>query len=132
MNSEEVREALQSLIRGRGVRRGCHNLSLEGTDATPLFLETLIQEGYRPARVDEIKIEPGERVPAFYVDNGTAHFGWIFWEVFFPGRKRKIFGSVVKNEKGDWAIILGRGSRDIVYVNAGLKELMDLERPSEF
>jgi hypothetical protein len=82
--------------------------------------------------VNEIEIDPGERVPAFFVDRSVAHFGWIFWEVFFPGRKRKIFGSAARDEKGDWAIVLGRGNREVVYANALLKESMDLEHPSQF
>jgi hypothetical protein len=132
MNTEEVRQAFESLIRGRGVRRGSHELLLEGRDTTPLFLETLIVEGFQPVCVDEIGISPGERVPAFFVDRGTAHFGWIFWEVFSPGRMRKIFGSAARNEKGDWAIILGRGSKKVLHANPALKQLMDLDRPSEF
>ena len=132
MNPKEVREALRSLIHGRGVRRASHSLLLDGTDTTPIFRETLIQEGFTPAIVDQVEICPGERIPAFFIDSGVAHFGWIFWEVFFPGRMRKIFGSITRNEKGDWAIVLGKGSRRPVYANATIKESMDLERPSEF
>jgi len=43
---------------------------------------------------------------------------------------RKIFGSVDRNQKGDWAIMLGR--KEIVYVNVTLAEAMDVEHPSEF
>lgn len=132
MDPRELREALRTLILGAGVKRGDHSLQLAGEDATPLFLKVLAEEGFRPERVDEIDIKPGERVPAFYVVDGVAHFGWVFWEVFFPGRMRKIFGSMVRNEKGDWAIILGKGHKAHVYANLSLKEPMDLERPSEF
>ncbi len=132
MSSKEVHEAFQALIHGRGVRRGSHALLLEGRDTTPLFVEALIREGFQPVRVEEIQIAPGERVPAFFVDQRIAHFGWIFWELFSPGRKRKIFGSTCKSEKGDWAIILGRGSRQVVYANPSLREPMDVEHPSEF
>lgn len=114
------------------MRRASHELLLEGSDTTPLFLETLFLEGYRPACIDEIEISPGERVPVFFIDRGIAHFGWIFWEVFSPGRMRKIFGSVARNKKGDWAIVLGKGNKQILYANTGIKELMDVEHPSEF
>ncbi len=126
----DLTEALLNLIRGSGVRRGSHQLLLDETDATPLFIELLLEEKFELARIEEIAIEPGERVPAFYLEKGTAHFGWVFWEAFFPGRMRKIFGSVHRNEKGDWTIMLGRKQQ--VYANLILKEAMDLDHPSEF
>jgi hypothetical protein len=126
----DLTEALLNLIRGNGVRRGSHQLLLDETDATPLFIELLLEEKFELARIEEIAIEPGERVPAFYLEKGTAHFGWVFWEAFFPGRMRKIFGSVHRNEKGDWTIMLGRKQQ--VYANLILKEAMDLDHPSEF
>jgi hypothetical protein len=105
-------------------------LLFDETDATSLFIELLLEERFAPARIQEIAIEPGERVPAFYLENGTAHFGWVFWEAFFPGRMRKIFGSVHRNDKGDWTIILGRKQQ--VFANLFLKEAIDLHHPSEF
>ena len=129
-SSNELTQALLSLIRGSGVRRGSHQLLIDQTDATPLFIELLRQEKFDLARIEEIAIEPGERVPAFHVDKSTAHFGWVFWEEFFPGRSRKIFGSVDRNPKGDWTIVLGRKQQ--VYANLLLKEEMDLQHPSEF
>ena len=126
----DLTEALLNLIRGSEVRRGSHQLLLDETDATSLFIELLLEEKFELARIEEIAIEPGERVPAFYLEKGTAHFGWVFWEAFFPGRMRKIFGSVHRNEKGDWTIMLGRKQQ--VYANLILKEAMDLDHPSEF
>ena len=132
MNVSEVQEAIRSLIRGCGVRRGSHNLLLEGEDTTALFVEVLNQEGFYPTSVDGIGVRPGERIPAFFVEGGFAHFGWIFWEMFSTKRMRKIYGSVEHNNKGDWAIILGRESKKMIYANSVLKEFMDLEHPSEF
>ncbi len=132
MNPEELREALILLIRGTEVRRASHELSIGGEDATSLFVKLLQEEGYLPATVKKVRIEPGERVPAFYVKDATAHFGWVFWEMFFPDRMRKLFGSAHHNEKGDWAIMLGRGSRETIYANMKLKEATDLHRPSSF
>ena len=126
----DLTQALLNLIRGSGVRRGSHQLLLDETDVTPLFIELLLEEKFELARIEEIAIEPGERVPAFYLEKGIAHFGWVFWEAFFPGRMRKIFGSVHRNEKGDWTIMLGRKQQ--VYANLILKEAMDLDHPSEF
>jgi hypothetical protein len=126
----DLTQALLNLIRGTGVRRGSHQLLLDETDATSLFIELLLEDKFELLRIEEITIEPGERVPAFYLEKGTAHFGWVFWEAFFPGRMRKIFGSVHRNEKGDWTIVLGRKQQ--VYANLLLKEEMDLQNPSEF
>ena len=132
MSEAEVHEALRNLILGTGVRRGSHELFVDGTDATSSFRQLLLDEGFQPSVVNEIDIQPGERVPAFYIEGRIAHFGWVFWEAFFPGRMRKIFGSVNRNEQGDWAIILGRGNKQTIYVNRNLREQIDLERPSEF
>jgi len=128
----DIEEALHQLIRGTGVRRASHELRYDGEDVTPHFLRALAEEGYGETGLDAVKIEPGERVPAFYIKNARAHFGWVFWEIFFPGRMRKIYGSTHRNEKGDWAIILGKGSKERIHTNPALQELMDPERPSEF
>jgi len=132
MSADAARSAMTALIRGSAVRRASHDLRLAGLDHSPLFAELLAEEGYRPTQVDDVDIEPGERVPAFFLQDGIAHFGWVFWEVFFPGRMRRIYGSSHRNEKGDWAIIMGKGCTEIIYVNRALKESMDINRPSEF
>ncbi|MFH1574371.1 MAG: hypothetical protein ABIG68_10325 [Acidobacteriota bacterium] len=132
MSTDAARDALTALIRGSGVHRASHDLQLAGRDNSNLFAVLLAEEGYRPMQVDDVDIEPGERVPAFFLQDGIAHFGWVFWEVFFSGRMRKIYGSSHRNEKGDWAIIMGKGCTETIYVNAALKESMDINRPSEF
>ncbi len=126
--SRELAQALTDLIRGDGVRRASHRLEVDGRDVSALFRQVLVSEGYYEIRIDDIDIEPGERVPAFYVDDTGAHFGWVFWEIFSPDRKRKLFGSQIKNTKGDWAIMLARSAR--VYACLERKEPMDVERPS--
>ena len=124
----DITQALRELIHGDGVRRASHDLCYDGKDMSALFMETLESEGYVSNAVEDVQIEVGERVPAFLIAEGMAHFGWIFWEVFAPDRKRKLFGSQLKNDNGDWAIILAR--RATVYVCPSRKELMDVERPS--
>jgi hypothetical protein len=128
MNDSDVAHALRDLIRGDGVRRASHDLRIAGRDVTDLFRKLLASEGYVPMPVEEIPIETGERVPAFVIAEGVAHFGWVFWEVFSPGRKRKLFGSQAKNSKGDWALVLAR--RAAVYACLGRRESMDTDRPS--
>lgn len=132
MSTEEIRTALRNLIRGAGVRRGSHSLHLDEADLSASFVDLLNEEGFLPSRVEDIDIEPGEKVPAFFISGDMAHFGWVFWEVFFPGRMRKIFGSVARNEKGDWAIVIGKGKQERVYVNGGMRSQMDVDRPTEF
>ncbi len=128
MHTSEVTQALRDLIHGDGVRRASHDLNHDGADLSPLFRKMLESEGYVPTAVEDVPVEVGERVPAFSIEKGMAHFGWIFWEVFTPDRKRKVFGSEVRNDKGDWAIILAR--RASVYACPSRKEFMDVERPS--
>jgi hypothetical protein len=123
-----LENALLDLIRGDGVRRASHGLEIDGRDVSDLFLTLLKSEGYLDCRIDDIDVQPGERTPAFYVSGGKAHFGWVFWEIFSPDRKRKLFGSQVRNDKGDWAIMLSRNAR--VHTCMARKELMDTDRPS--
>jgi hypothetical protein len=128
MSDDEVARALRDLIRGDGVRRASHKLRIDGRDVTDLFRKMLAFEGYVLMRVQDIPVEAGERVPAFMIVEGEAHFGWVFWEAFSPGRKRKLFGSQAKNNKGDWAVMLAR--RAAVYVCLSRRESMDIDRPS--
>jgi hypothetical protein len=130
MSVSKLQHALRDLIRGDGVRRASHDLEIDGKDVSVLFRTLLQSEGYVEIRVEMVDVIPGERVPAFCLMDGKAHFGWVFWEVFSPERKRKIFGSAAKNKKGDWAVVLAR--RAPVYVCPDRKEAMDVDRPSSF
>ena len=78
----------------------------------------------------QVPVELGEKVPAFLLRDDMAEFGWVFWEKFREGRARKLFGSVHRNDKGDWAIQLGEGSREPVYVCLAGKTATDPDRPS--
>ncbi len=126
--ARDLEQALRDLVRGDGVHRATHTLEVDGRDVSALFLRILNAEGFCESRIDEIDIEPGERVPAFYVDGVHAHFGWVFWEIFSEDRRRKLFGSQARNEKGDWAIMLARSAR--VHACLRRKESMDVQRPS--
>ena len=122
--------ALRDLAAGRGVKRGRHELRVDGEDHRALFLEALRLEGFEPVRVRDVDVSPGERVPAFLVRGDRADFGWVFWEKFTDRRSRKLFGSVVRNAKGDWEIQLGAGSREEVHVRHAGRMKMDSDRPS--
>jgi hypothetical protein len=126
----ELHAAFAAIIQGRIVKRSRHELTWQSEDATPLFLDALGEHGYHPARVAEVAVQPGERVPAFTLLDRTAYFGWIFWEKFSDRKARKLFGSVVRNRKGDWAIQISPGSAKLVYANVSLTSPMDIERPA--
>jgi hypothetical protein len=74
--------ALRDLAAGRGVKRGRHELRVDVDSYHDLFLEALRLEGFEPARVRDLELEPGERVPAFLVRGDRADFGWVFRERF--------------------------------------------------
>jgi hypothetical protein len=122
--------ALRDLAAGRGVRRARHDLRVDDESHRTLFLEALRLEGFEPARVRDVDVEPGMRVPAFLVRGDRADFGWVFWEKFTDRRSRKLFGSVVRNAKGDWEIQLGPGSHERVYARLAGRMKVDSERPS--
>ena len=135
MNTEhpnDIRAALKEIIEGRNVKRSRHDLRIEAADLTPLFLEMLHELHYLPATVSDTPVSPGERAPAFYIVDGVAHFGWVFWEKFTERKLRKLFGTVVKNRKGDWAIQIPGHEPTTIYVNSDARIAMELDNPSRF
>ena len=130
--SEKVREAFRDIIQGKAVKRARHSLVHEGVDLTSAFLDELKRLGYQPATVATVNVKPGERVPAFLVEGAEAYFGWVFWEQFTSWKIRKLWGSVVKNKKGDWDLQVPDTRPTTVYVNEALKIEMDIDHPPEF
>ncbi len=126
----DLTAALGDFIDGTIAKRSQLELRWEGKDVTGQFLTALEGRGYRPLTVAEAPVDPGERAPAFLVRNGIAYFGWIFWEKFTAQRMRKLFGSVVRNHKGDWAIQVGVTMPDRLYMNQALIVPMDIDAPS--
>jgi len=129
---QRLRVAFSEIIEGKTVKRVRHELRYDGNDLTSLFVEELERLGYQPTTVEKLSVEPGERVPAFYLEGQTAHFGWIFWEQFTSWKLRKLWGSVVKNKRGDWALQIPTGRPIRVYANESLKLEMDIDHPPEF
>lgn len=122
----QITEVFDDIVLGRGVKRSVHNLRYENDILTGLFIERLRMLKYRPMHVRDIHIDVGFRMPAFYVTGNTAIFGYVFWEVFTERRKRKIWGSVVRNERGDWKYEIPANSDKIVFVNMNQKEEIDI------
>jgi hypothetical protein len=128
---EKLRDALYDIIEGKTVKRSKHELLFNGKDISQLFVEILQLHHYFPVRVGQVDIVPGQRVPAFYIEEQTAYFGWVFWEKFTELRLRKLFGTVVRNSKGDWLIQIPPNSPKIIYVNRATVFEMDIDRPFE-
>jgi len=129
---ELVKQALADIIDGRVVKRSLHHLRMSGVELTDLFVHVLEEKGYLATPLQDIDVQPGERVPAFHIDGDTAYFGWVFWEKFSDRKMRKLYGSVVRNAKGDWAIQISGNRTTTVYVNTRLKGEMDIDNPSGF
>jgi len=128
----EMQGLFRSIIEGRIVKRSRHELVWDGRDVSQPFIETLQECGYHATNVEAVHVVAGERVPAFYVEEETAFFGWVFWEKFSETRRRKLFGSVVRNAKGDWAMQIPPSRQTIIYANEHLKIEMDVDHPSNF
>ena len=127
-----LHDLFSDIIRGDGVKRAKHELLWEGKDLTEEFVRALTAHGYLPMILRNIPVEVGERVPAFFLEDTSAYFGWVFWEKFTHLKLRKLFGSVVRNEKGDWAVQIPAQRMTVIYANVNLKIEMDIDHPSGF
>jgi hypothetical protein len=128
----KLRDALRAIIHGNTVKRALHDLNHQGVDLTAMFVDELQAQGYNPTTVGAVNAQPGERVPAFLIEDRVAYFGWVFWEQFTSWKLRKLWGSVVKNAKGDWEIQIPDTRQTTIYANEALKLEMDIEHPPEF
>jgi hypothetical protein len=128
--NRKVLLAFDEIIQGRTVKRARHELRMGERDLSNLFMIALERNGFIPSTVAVADIQPGERIPAFVIDSGVAYFGWIFWEKFSNVRLRKLFGSIVRNDKGDWAVQISAQRATVLYANPALKCEMDIDNPS--
>ena len=118
--------ALDDLILGRGVKRGRHELPPHLVD---VFRKRLTDMGFRETTVGELDIEVGVRVPAWVVRGAMADFGTVFWEVFTPRAKRKLFGSDQRNAKKEWDIQIYPAHPEKIHAAPQLSESYDATRP---
>jgi len=124
----ELSSALDSLILGRGVARGRHSLIHQGRSRRAEFEERLAANGFRPMTVREADIEAGERLPAFYLHDDLADFGYIRWEIFTPRSRRKLFQSEYRRpDNQEWAVQLNLSSLEKVWGDPSHKERHDVE-----
>jgi len=130
-DEESLRNVFGDIIAGKSVKRSVHELRWGERDVTLAFADALIRHGYRQTTVAAVDVSPGERVPAFVLEEGTAYFGWVFWEKFSSLRLRKLYGSVARNRKGDWAIQIAANHRSVIYACEAEKSDMDIDHPGE-
>jgi hypothetical protein len=124
----ELAAALDDLILGRGVARGRHSLRHQGRPVRPEFEERLLANGFGPITVRDGEIEPGERLPAFYLHDDIADFGYIRWEIFTPRSRRKLFQSEYRRpDNQEWAVQLALASPERVWACAERREKHDVE-----
>lgn len=124
----ELAAALDDLILGRGVARGRHSLVHQGRNVRVEAEERLRANGFRPMTVRQAEIEPGERIPAFYLHGDVADFGYIRWEIFTPRSRRKLFQSEYRRPDNDeWDVQLNLSSPEKVWASPERKERHDVE-----
>lgn len=124
----ELQGALDDLILGRGVARGRHALENRGRIVRDEFVERLAANGFRPMTVREASIEPGQRIPAFHLEDDAVDFGWIRWEIFTPRSRRKLFASERRRpDNQEWAVQINLGSPEGVWASPERAERHDVE-----
>jgi hypothetical protein len=122
---KKIEETLEDVISGKfNVPK--IELLYEGKDLAEIFVKKLIDLNFQPKKVNEVNVEIGFRVPAFYIRDKTAYFGWVFWEIFTETKKRKLFGSAIKNQRGDWEIEITDKSDEVIFVNESKSIEIDL------
>jgi hypothetical protein len=123
----EFQAALDALVRGDGVQRGRHQLYYEGQDVTAEFVAALERNGFVPMTVRQANVAAGERLPAFYLHDGLADFGYVRWEIFTPRSRRKLFHSEYRNPANDeWAVQINLASRTRIWADPARKERHDV------
>ena len=124
----ELSDALDDLILGRGVARGRHGLRHQGRLVRSEFEERLRANGFSPLTVREAAIEAGEKIPAFYLHDETADFGYIRWEIFTPKSRRKLFASEYRRpDNQEWAVQINLASPEPVWGAESRRERHDVD-----
>ena len=125
---QDLAGALDDLIFGRGVGRGRHSLQHQGRSVRDEFEQSLERNGFTRCRVESVPIEAGQRIPAFFLHEETADFGWVRWEIFTPRSRRKLFASEYRQpDNQEWAVQLPPGSPDSIWADLAHPERHDVE-----
>jgi hypothetical protein len=126
---DEAVDALRDLASGR-VHRSRHDLVVDGRDLTGEFQRVLGECGYTSARIRDLSVPRGVRFPAFVITGTRADFGHVFQEKFHENEHRTLFGSVVRDWRGDWELMLTRRDSRTVWVKLDAGAPFDEDRPS--
>ena len=117
MNLDQISIIFTEIITGKNVKRIFHELEYNNVDYTNLFIERLKLNKYLETPISEIKVGPGFRIPGFLLRNKSAIFGYVSWEIFNAKSKRKLWGSLILNNKGDWKYTVSDKSKTKIWVN---------------
>ncbi|MEX0602578.1 MAG: hypothetical protein WD295_04500 [Bacteroidota bacterium] len=123
-----LQQAFSEFILGTGASRVKLDLRYEGRDVTEDFIATLGHHRFLKTTVADVDIGPGFRVPAFVIDDRVAYFGWVFWEKFTDRKMRKLWGSHIRNAKGDWAMQIPPTKATPIYANTQQVIEMEIDR----
>jgi len=126
MQHPQIAAVFDDIILGRGVKRFVHDLHLDGQDYSELFKKRLVLHKFLLTKLRAIPVAAGLRYPGFFIMDGKAYFGHLFVEVFSDKRQRKIWGSVIRNKKGDWKYIIPGNSSKELYINQNQAQEVDI------
>ncbi len=126
ISAKEITDIFDEIIIGKNVKRTCHELVYLGKDYTDIFIDRMKRQNFQKTILNQISINRGFRIPGFLIKNKTAIFGYVFWELFNTKYKRKLWGSVILNKKGDWEYTISAKSKHIIWANTNLIEEINL------
>lgn len=117
-----VLEIFDDFILGKNIKRTKHHLLYDGYLMLKPFIDRLCTYKYQPVQLKSIQVEMGKRIPAFYLKEDYAIFGYVFLATDSGDNTQTIFGSAERDEKGQSKYIV-RGTQDtIVFVNLNQRE----------
>ncbi len=117
-----VLEIFDDFILGRNIKRTMHHLRYDDYLMAKPFIDRLRTYKYQPMQLRSIQIEPGKRIPAFYLKEDYAIFGYVFLTSDSEDHVQTTFGSTEKDEKGQSKYIVYGNQEPIVFVNLNRKE----------
>lgn len=129
-DEDKIVDAINDIIMGKNVKRFVHDLRFKGEDLTSVFAGRLLSAGFIETTVGEVAVGFDERIAAFLLRDSMAYFGWVFNERFTGKKSRKLFGSAIRNGKGDWGIQIPSNSREKIFVR--YSERLGMEQDGNF
>ena len=117
-----VIDVFDDFILGRSKKRTIHNLRYGKYLMSEPFVDRLRMFQFQPLQLKSIKVEIGKRIPAFYLKDEYAIFGYVFLNTGSGDHMRVIFGSASKNEIGQSKYIIDGKQDTIVFINSNRQE----------